>query len=109
MTDARGRRSISLTTCLLVLALLYLAAPVFIPVALALFIMMLVWPLQRRLQARIPQLVALLLTLLVTVGVIVAAATPVIRSANRLIQWLIANGGRFQAIYLRAETAHSCS
>jgi len=104
MTEFRAARSTGLivVASLLLLALFYIAAPVFIPVALAIFVMMLVWPLQRGLQARMPQLPALLLTLLVTIGVIVAAAMPVIRSANRLIQWLILNAGRFQDIYLRA-------
>jgi predicted PurR-regulated permease PerM len=46
----------------------YLAASVFAPLVLALFIISIVWPLQARLQSYMPKLVALAITILITIA-----------------------------------------
>ena len=70
-----GLRSAAIVgATVLVLAGLWAASAVMIPVAFALFIIALVWPLQRRLQARLPQLIAVLVTAAVALLAIGGAA-----------------------------------
>lgn len=86
---------------ILVLAGLYVASPVFAPAAFGLFGVALAWPLQRFLETYMPRLVALVLTLCASLVVITGLASMVTWGLARVAQWLIANAGRFQEIYLR--------
>jgi AI-2 transport protein TqsA len=95
----KDRRMIDLTTGVLVIALLYFARSIFVPVAFALFIIALVWPIQAALQRRMPQLLALLATLSVTIVVIIAVGSSVAWGFGKLGQWLFVNAGRLQATY----------
>ena len=89
-----------LATGILVLALLYFASSVFVPLAFALFVMALVWPIQATLQQRVPKLLALLVTLTLTVLVIVTVGSIIVWGFSKLGQWLFLNAGRFQTIYI---------
>jgi len=75
------------------------ASKVFAPLALALFIMAVVWPLQSWLQSRIPRLIALAITLVITVATCLAFASLAAWGFGRVGQSLIANAGRYQALY----------
>jgi AI-2 transport protein TqsA len=89
-----------LATAILVLALLYFASTVFLPLAFSLFLIALAWPVQAALQRGMPKLVALLVTLALLVLVIVTVGSAVIWGFGKLGQWLFLNAGRFQAIYV---------
>jgi len=84
----------------LVLAGLWAASAVMIPVAFALFIIALVWPLQRRLQARLPQLIAVLFTAAVALLAIGGAGWLVVWSFGGIAHWVIANAARLQSLYM---------
>ncbi|MGA9868327.1 MAG: AI-2E family transporter [Acetobacteraceae bacterium] len=111
MTDreiiARARRAsipglgaiVGISTAILVVAALYLAEPVFAPLAFALFVIAMVWPLQARLQARLPKLVALAISMLATVVVIGAFAWVISWAFSRVVYYVIADAARFQALY----------
>ena len=86
------------TCAILVLALLKVGAPVFVPLAFALFIIALAWPLQAALQRRLPQLLALLITLCVSLVVIAGLASAAAWGLTKLVQWLLANLDRFQLV-----------
>src|SRR5271165_4278301 len=73
-----------------------------IPVAFALFITALVWPLQRRLQAVLPQVVAVLVTAAVVLLAIGGGGWLVVWGFGGIAQWVIANAGRLQALYMHA-------
>jgi len=88
-----------LATAILVIALLYFAQSVFVPLAFALFAIALAWPIQAALQRSIPKLLALLVTLALTILVIVTFGSCIAWGAGRLGQWLFLNAGRFQMIY----------
>ena len=82
----------NLATAILVLALLYVARPVFVPLSISLFVIALVWPMQVALKLRLPKLLARLVTLNVTILVIVTGGF-----TDRLGiggQWLFLNSGR---------------
>src|ERR1700727_1734902 len=78
------------------------ANDVFASLALALFIIALVWPLQSWLQARMPALLALAITMTVTVAVCIAFASLVAWGFGRVGVSLLADTGRYQALYERA-------
>ena len=100
MTDTTGRGAIHpVTTGILVLALLYFAKSIFMPVAFSLFVLALVLPVQMALQRRIAKLAAMLITLLLTLAVIVIVGSAVVWGLGELSQWLFYNTGRLQAIY----------
>ena len=80
----------------------YQADVVFAPLTLGLFIIALVWPLQDRLQRRTPALLALAITMTVTVAVMLAFASLVAWGFGRVARSVIANSGRYQAIYAAA-------
>ena len=84
----------------LVVALLHFVQSIFVPLAFSLFIIALLWPTQAALQRRMPQLLALLITLIITIIVIVAVGSSIAWGFGQLGQWLFANAGRFQAIYV---------
>src|SRR5262245_37804698 len=101
MTGTSDSRSIgSLATAILVIGLLYVAQPIFVPLVFSLFVVALVWPVQASLQRRMPQLLALLITLTATIAVILAVGSSVVWGFGKLGQWLFLNAGRFQAIYV---------
>ena len=77
----------------------YSADVVFAPLTLGLFIIALVWPLQARLQSRMPPLIALAITMTVTVAVMLAFASLVVWGFGRVGRSLIAESGRYQALY----------
>jgi AI-2 transport protein TqsA len=89
-----------LATAILVIALLYFARTIFIPLAFSFFVIALVWPVQAALQRRMPKLLALLITLGLTILVIVVVGSLTGWGFGRLAQWLFANSARFQAIYV---------
>jgi AI-2 transport protein TqsA len=86
-------------TAILVATALYLAAPVFAPLAFALFIIAMIWPVQARLQARLPKLVALAVSMLATVFVIGAFAWMISWGFSRVGRYVVADATRFQALY----------
>lgn len=88
-----------LATAILVIALLYVAQSIFVPLAFALFVIALVWPLQAALKRMMPKLVALLITLSGTILVIGAVGSLSAWGFGKLAQWLFLNAGRFQTIY----------
>ncbi len=85
---------------LLIVGLLYVASSIFGPLAFSLFIIALVWPVQAALQKFLPKPVALLITLAATGLVILVLGSAVVWGLTRLGQWLIANVGRLEAVYL---------
>lgn len=89
-----------LATAMLVIGFLYFARSIFIPLAFSLFLIALVWPIQAALQRRMPKLLALLITLGFTIVIIVAIGSVTGWGFSRLAQWLFANAGRFQVIYI---------
>ena len=86
-------------TAILIVGLLYVARPIFIQLAFALFVIALVWPVQARLQKWLPKLLALLLSLCMTVLVIVIVGSVIGWGFGKLGQWLLVNAGRFQGVY----------
>ena len=100
MTSRWVSTMLALCATVLVVAALYFARSVFAPVAFSLFIIAIVWPLQRLLQVWIPKLLALAVTTLATLVIIAAVGWLVVWGFGRAGQWLIANGARFQTLYL---------
>jgi predicted PurR-regulated permease PerM len=88
-----------LATGILVIALLYFAQSIFVPLAFSLFAIALAWPVQAALQRWIPKLLALLVTLVLTILVIVTVCSSIAWGVSKLAQWLFLNAGRFQAVY----------
>ncbi len=82
---------------------LQLAAAVFAPLALGLFIIAIVWPLQSRLTAlHFPPLLALLITILVTVATVLAFTLLFTWGFGRVGRSLILDAGRYQEMYNQA-------
>ena len=77
----------------------YQADVVFAPLTLGLFIIALVWPMQARLKSHMPALIALAITMTVTVAVMLAFASLVVWGFGRVGRSLIADSGRYQAIF----------
>lgn len=101
MTGMNDSRMIGhLATGILVIALLYFAQSIFVPLVFSLFAIALVWPIQAVLQRYMPQLLALLITLTFTIIVIIAVGSSVAWGFTKLGHWLFLNAGRFQAIYV---------
>ncbi len=104
MVTIGERLSPMLTICavILVIAALYAARSIFSPVAFALFIIAVAWPIQRALQKRMPKLLALVVTMLITILAVATAVSLIVWGVSRAGQWLIANGARFQSLYVQA-------
>jgi predicted PurR-regulated permease PerM len=77
----------------------YQADGVLAPLTLGLFIIALVWPLQNWLQKRAPALIALAITIAATIIVILAFASLVVWAFTRVGHSIVADSGRYQAIY----------
>jgi AI-2 transport protein TqsA len=90
---------VGMIAAILVGAAAYLAASVFAPLALALFIIAMVWPLQRWLQSRIPKFGALVITLVITVTVCLSFTTLAIWGFGRVGRLLVTDAARFQSLY----------
>jgi AI-2 transport protein TqsA len=90
---------LGLSTAVLVAAALYLAEPVFAPLAFALFIIAIAWPLQKRLQLSMPRLIALALTMAATILVVIAFALTIGWGLSRVGRFIINEAPRLQALY----------
>lgn len=100
MTADRGTRTaLAILAVIAVVAATWIAAPVFAPVAFALFVIAIAWPLQRRLQSRLPKLMALAVVVLVTVVVFLAFASVIVWGFGRVGRWVVSDAGRFQLLY----------
>lgn len=97
---SNGRMIGSVTTGIVVLAMLYVAQSIFAPLIFSLFIIALVWPCQAALQRWLPKLLALLITLVITMAAIIAIGSSVAWGFSKLAHWLFLNADRFQAIYV---------
>ena len=93
------RALVALIAAIAIVAAAYQAGSVFAPLTLGLFIIALVWPLQDALRRRAPGLVALAITMTVTVAVMVALASLVAWGFGRVVRSVVADAGRYQAIY----------
>ncbi|GGC76786.1 AI-2E family transporter [Chelatococcus reniformis] len=93
---------LGICTAILAAAALHLARSVTIPVTFALFVIALVWPLQALLQARVAKLPAMVITLVVTIATVGALGYLILWGFSQAGHWLVANGGRFQALYSEA-------
>ena len=92
---------------LLLLGLLYLASPIFVPLAFALFVICLVAPLRQYLGRRMPAPLAAILALVVTVVVSVVFLSLAAWGFSLVAQWVMANAARFQRLFtLETETLH---
>ncbi|HEX9168055.1 MAG TPA: AI-2E family transporter [Roseiarcus sp.] len=97
--DSALNVSVGIIAAILISVAAYQASDVFAPLALALFIIALVWPLQSWLKARMPSLLALAVTMTVTVAVCIAFASLVVWGFGRVGVALLADSGRYQALY----------
>ena len=99
-TSDRGLRAmVGLCTATVLVVALYMARPVFAPLAFALFIIAIVWPFQLRLQGRLPRLVALAVSILATIVVIIAFGSMITWGFSRVARYVISDAGRFQLLY----------
>jgi len=99
LVGAGGQKIVAVFIAGFAAAGLYLARPVFEPVAFALFTIALVWPLQRRLEARIPRILAMVATLVVTILVVSIVGFLIVWGVGQIGHWLLANVARFQQLY----------
>ncbi len=90
---------VGIGTVILVVTALGIAAPIFVPLTFALFIIAIVWPLQARLQARLPKLVALAISMLATILVIGAFTWVITWGFSRVGRYIITDAARFQLLY----------
>lgn len=111
MTSAKNRavlddRTIKtlllLCTTVLILGALHFARAIIAPVTLALFIIAVAWPLQSALERRLQKHVALAVTITTILAVIAVLEYLVIWGFARVVQWLMANSDRLQALYTQA-------
>jgi AI-2 transport protein TqsA len=98
-SDSVSRSSLAIVAVVAMSAAAYVADSVLAPVTLAVFIIALVWPLQRWLKARAPALLALAVTLTLTILTMLVFASLVVWGFGQVGQSLIADSGRYQAIY----------
>ncbi len=86
---------------------LYFGRAVFEPLAFALFIIALSAPLMQQLQPRIGKGLALIVTALVTIGIISVFFALIAWGVLQVGEWVVANMGRFQAVYASVESTMS--
>lgn len=84
---------------LLTLGLLYLASPVFVPLAFAIFILALVAPLQAVLRPRMGAVLAATLTLVLTLAAALLFLSLAAWGFTLVAQWIIANAARLQRLF----------
>lgn len=87
---------------IMTLACAYLASAVIAPVIFALFMIALMWPFQRFMQAHMPKGLALFLSMMVVAAVLVVFGWIFAWGFGRVTRWIIADAGRFQALYNQA-------
>lgn len=80
-------------------ALLWFGAPVFEPLAFALFLIALTAPFLQRLRPTVGKGVALVATVLLTLATLLLFGMAVMWGVGRVTQWVIANLPRFEAAY----------
>jgi AI-2 transport protein TqsA len=103
MTSNRGHLTLlGICAAILVLMAFYFVRTVLAPVVFALFAIALVWPLQAYLQARMPKLIAALITCVLVIVVVATLAALIGWGFGRAARWLLADLGRFQAMYQEA-------
>jgi predicted PurR-regulated permease PerM len=98
-SDRNTSPLLALCTAIVVLAALYLAAPIAEPVAFGLFAVALAWPLQKALHRRLPTLLALGITLVVCAAILGSLGSAIVWCLTRAVQYLGANADRFQVLY----------
>lgn len=103
MTSRATSLLLGISTFIIGAGAIHLAQPIVAPVAFALFIIALVWPLQKRLQNHLSGLGAMAITLVLTILVVALLGYVTVWGFSQTGRWLIANAGRFQALY--TETA----
>ncbi len=81
------------------MTLLYFGAAVFEPLVFAIFIIALTAPFMHRLQPIIGKGLALIVTLLLTIAVLVSFFSIVFWGVSQVAGWVMANLGRFDAVY----------
>jgi len=84
-----------------IFVVLYFASVVFAPIACAIFIIAITWPMQRSLQQWLPKLLALAIVIAVTAAAFVIFASLASWGFSRIGRALIADAGRFQALYIQ--------
>ncbi|OZI64143.1 AI-2E family transporter [Bordetella genomosp. 1] len=84
---------------LLTLGLLYLASPVFVPLAFAIVILALVAPLQAALRPRVGGVVAATLTLVLTLAAALLFLSLAAWGFTLVAQWTVANAARLQRLF----------
>jgi len=97
--DSTPSIAVALIAAVAVSVAAYQADVVFAPLTLGLFIIALVWPLHDWLQRRMPALLALAITMMVTVAVMLVFASLVVWGFGRVGRSVIADAGRYQAIF----------
>lgn len=90
---------IGLGAAVLVMAGLYFAQTIAVPVTFALFALALVWPLQRRLAGVIGASLAMLVTLMAALVTLVGLALLIAWAFGGVAQWVVANAAQLQALY----------
>ncbi len=98
-SDALTRMSVALLAAIGLTVAAYQADVIFAPLVLAVFIIALVWPLQRWLQGHMPALMAVAITISLTILVMLAFFSLVVWGFGRVGRSVIADSGRYQAIY----------
>lgn len=86
-------------------AALYFGAAVFEPLAFSFFIIALAAPLMHRLQPLIGKGLALVVTVLVTIAILMLFFSIVFWGAGQVTMWVLANLGRFEAVYADVDRA----
>jgi len=97
--DSTPSIAVGLIAAIAVSVAAYQAAVVFAPLTLGLFVIALVWPMQDWLQRRTPALLALAITMTLTVAVMLVFASLVVWGFGRVGRSVIADSGRYEAIY----------
>lgn len=99
------RVSLILVGVVSLMAVLWFGAPVFEPLAFALFIIALTAPFMQRLQPVVGKGLALVATLLLTLVTLLLFMMAVMWGVGQVTQWVIANLPRFEAVYRDLEMA----
>jgi predicted PurR-regulated permease PerM len=100
-----GRFSLLLLGFVALIAILWFGAPVFEPLAFALFIIALTAPFMQRLQPVIGKGLALVATVLLTLVTLLLFGLAVMWGVSQVTQWVIGNLPRFEAVYRDLELA----
>lgn len=102
-TDISTKVMIGIIAAIMIGACLFLTRSFLAPVAFAFYLVAVVWPVQRRLQRWMSTGFAAVVTVLVSLAVVGAMLSLVVWSFRRVGAWLLANIGRFQALYAQAD------